>query len=74
MKTSEPKAKVEAALGLAAIRSLVEKLTGHKPAVSTVHRWYADGRLQSRRIGGRVYSTETAIRSMLEAETKGGRR
>ena len=74
MKAPEQKPNVEPALGLAAIRSLVQKFTGHKPAVSTVHRWYATGQLKYRFIGGRIYSTESAIRSMLESDAKGGRR
>jgi len=46
----------------------LRELTGHKPGKSTVWRWHLTGRLESRRIGGRIYSTESAIRRMIEAD------
>ena len=53
---------------------MVEKLTGLKPGRSTVWRWQTDGRLESKFIGGRLYSTESAIRRMLEADELCGRK
>jgi hypothetical protein len=58
----------EPALGMAAIAACIKKLTGHKPGRSTLWRRHLDGSLESRRIGGRIYSTESAIRRMLEAD------
>ena len=58
----------ERVLGMSAIAATIEKHTGHKPGRSTVWRWHLTGRLESRRIGGRVYTTESAIRRMLAAD------
>jgi hypothetical protein len=58
----------EPALGMGDIARRLRELTGHKPGKSTVWRWHLTGRLESRRIGGRIYSTESAIRRMIEAD------
>lgn len=55
-------------LGMKAIAQTIHALTGHKPGRSTLWRWHLSGRLASRRIGGRLYSTERAIREMLAAD------
>lgn len=68
MRQSETQGNAEHALGMAAIAACIEKHTGHKPGRSTLWRWHLTGRLESRRIGGRLYATEGAIRRMLEAD------
>ena len=60
-------------LGMGAIARLVYQLTGHKPGRSTVWRWHLTGRLQARRIGGRLYSTETMVSAMLAADEQRNR-
>ena len=60
-------------LGMGAIARLVYRLTGHKPGRSTVWRWHLTGRLQARRIGGRLYSTETMVSAMLAADEQRNR-
>jgi hypothetical protein len=68
MRQSESQGEAERVLGMAAIAACIEKHTGHKPGRSTLWRWHLTGRLGSRRIGGRLYATESAIRRMLEAD------
>ncbi|MEN9641787.1 MAG: hypothetical protein RIR77_976 [Planctomycetota bacterium] len=63
----------EQMLGMGAIARLVYQLTGHKPGRSTVWRWHLTGRLQARRIGGRLYSTETMVSAMLAADEQRNR-
>jgi hypothetical protein len=58
----------EPALGMGDIARCFRKLTGHEPGRSSVWRYCLTGRLESRRIGGRIYSTESAIRRMIEAD------
>ena len=58
----------EQLLGMAAIASRIHELMGHKPSRSTLWRWHLTGRLDAKRIGGRLYATETAIRAMLAAD------
>jgi hypothetical protein len=58
----------EQLLGMAAIASRIHELTGHKPSRSALWRWGLTGRLDAKRIGGRLYATETAIRAMLAAD------
>jgi hypothetical protein len=65
---SESNGNAEPALGMAAIAACIYKHTGHKPGRSTLWRWHLTGRLESRRVGGRLYATECAIRRMLEAD------
>lgn len=60
-------------LGMGAIARLVYQLTGHKPGRSTVWRWHLTGRLEARRIGGRLYSTETMVSAMLAADEQRNR-
>ena len=64
---------VERVLGMSAIAATIEKYTGHKPGRSTVWRWLLSGRMESRRIGGRIYATESAIREMLKADEERNR-
>jgi hypothetical protein len=63
----------EQMLGMGAIARLVYQLTGHKPGRSTVWRWHLTGRLEARRIGGRLYSTETMVSAMLAADEQRNR-
>jgi len=63
----------ERVLGMSQIASRIEALTGHRPSRSTLWRWHLKGRLLSRRIGGRLYATETAIRAMLDADERRNR-
>ena len=65
--------KAERALGMSAIAATIERYTGHKPGRSTVWRMHLTGRLESRRIGGRLYTTESAIRRMLAADEQRNR-
>ena len=65
---SESNGNAEHALGMAAIAACIEKHTGHKPGRSTLWRWHLTGRLKARRVGGRLYATESAIRRMIEQD------
>jgi hypothetical protein len=58
----------ERSLSAGEIATLVNFITGHKPSRSTLWRWHLTGRLETRRIGGRLYATESAIRRMLERD------
>ena len=58
----------ELMLGMGAIANRIRELTGHQPARSTLWRWHLAGRLKSRRIGSRLYATDSAIREMLAAD------
>jgi hypothetical protein len=58
----------EPLLGPAAATKLCFELTGHRPSRSTWWRWHLAQRLRARRIGGRLYTTESAIRAMLAAD------
>ncbi|MFO0963226.1 MAG: helix-turn-helix domain-containing protein [Phycisphaerales bacterium] len=58
----------EPAMGLGAAARRIHELTGYKPGRSTLWRWHLSGRLPARRLGGRLYFTESAIRAMLEAD------
>ena len=58
----------ERTLGMGAIAHYIERHTGHKPSRSTIWRWGLTGRLAYRRIGGRLFTTESAIRAMLAAD------
>jgi len=58
----------ERVFGMSQIASRIEALTGHRPSRSALWRWHLKGRLSSRRIGGRLYATEAAIRAMLDAD------
>ena len=63
----------ERTLGMGAIAHYIERHTGHKPSRSTIWRWGLTGRLAYRRIGGRLYATETAVRAMLAADEQRNR-
>jgi hypothetical protein len=63
----------EPLLGTGAITRLVRDLTGHRPSRSTLWRWYLTKRLETRRIGGRLYATESAVRRMLAADEQRNR-
>jgi hypothetical protein len=77
MKIEEKHA--ERLLGTGEITRLVQRFTGHSPSRSALWRWHLSGRLETTRIGGRLYATESAIRRMLERDamrnrgTAGGR-
>ena len=58
----------ERALGMGEVAALIQSITGRKPSRSTIWRWHLSGRLVSRRIGGRLYATEQAVRHMLAAD------
>lgn len=63
----------ERLLGMGEIAKLVQLITGHKPSRATGWRWHLDGRLETRRIGGRLYATESAVRRMLAADEQRNR-
>jgi len=54
-------------------RRLFRELTGHTPGLSTIHRWRLGGRLHAVMIGGRLFTTESAIRAMLAADEQRNR-
>ena len=63
----------ERLLGMGEIAKLVQQITGYKPSRATGWRWHLDGRLETRRIGGRLYATESAVRRMLAADEQRNR-
>jgi hypothetical protein len=63
----------ERLLGMAAIAKLVQLITGYKPSRASLWRWHLTGRLETRRIGGRLYATESAVRRMLAADEQRNR-
>ena len=63
----------EPLLSMGGIARRFSELTGHRPGRSTLWRWHFTGRLQARRIGGRLYATETAVRAMLAADEQRNR-
>ena len=65
--------EVEPQLGMGEITRLVSRITGHEPSRSSVWRWHLSGRLETTRIGGRLYATESAIRRMLAADEQRNR-
>jgi hypothetical protein len=65
--------EAEPMLGMAAIAKLVQLITGYKPSRGTLWRWHLTGRLETRRIGGRLYATESAVRRMLAADEQRNR-
>ena len=73
MVTQHEMGKSEHALGMSRIAARIEALTGHRPSRSALWRWHLKGRLASRRIGGRLYATEAAIREMLAADEQRNR-
>jgi hypothetical protein len=46
----------------------VQQLTGHRPHIATLFRWAYSGRLPTHRVGGRVFTTKTALRELLDAD------
>jgi hypothetical protein len=68
MSETQLHGNAEQLLGMAAIASRIYELMGHKPSRSTLWRWHLTGRLDAKRIGSRLYATETAIRAMLAAD------
>ena len=68
MSETQLHGNAEQLLGMAAIASRIHELMGHKPSRSALWRWGLTGRLDAKRIGGRLYATETAIRAMLAAD------
>ena len=73
MRQSETQGEAERVLGMASAIRYYEKQTGHKPGRSTWWRWLLTNRLESRRIGGRIYTTESAIRRMIVADEQRNR-
>lgn len=63
----------ERSLSAGEIATLVNLITGHKPSRSTLWRWHLTGRLETRRIGGRLYATESAVRRMLATDEQRNR-
>ena len=63
----------ERKLGMGEARRLFRELTGHTPGLSTIHRWRLGGRLHAVMIGGRLFTTESAIRAMLAADEQRNR-
>ena len=68
MSETQLHGNAEQLLGMAAIARRIHELMGHKPSRSTLWRWHLTGRLDAKRIGSRLYATETAIRAMLAAD------
>ena len=68
MSETQLHGNAEQLLGMAAIASRIYELMGHKPSRSTLWRWHLTGRLDAKRIGSRLYATETAIRAMLATD------
>lgn len=58
----------EQLLAPGAAQRLFLDLCGFKPSRSTYWRWLLTRRLESRRIGSRLFTTERAIRAMLAAD------
>lgn len=48
--------------------ALVHEWTGHRPHLATLFRWAWKGRLPTHRVGGRVFTTKSALRELLEAD------
>ena len=68
MDNQENKGAAEVRLRAAQIQNRIAELTGHKPSRTTLWRWHLENRLECSRIGGRIYSTDSAIREMLLAD------
>ena len=66
-------ASPEHTLGMGEVAKLVQSITGYKPSRATLWRWHLTGRLETRRIGGRIYATESAVRRMLERDEQANR-
>jgi hypothetical protein len=64
---------VEPLLAAGKTRRRFQEITGHTPGLSTLHRWRLRGRLRAVMIGGRFYTTESAIREMLAADEQRNR-
>ena len=73
MRQSETQGEAERKLGMGEARRLFRELTGHTPGLSTMHRWRLGGRLHAVMIGGRLFTTESAIRAMLAADEQRNR-
>jgi hypothetical protein len=65
---TENNGKAEPRLGMGAARRFIREITGHTPGLSTMHRWRLKQRLRAEMIGGRLFTTESAIREMLAAD------
>ena len=63
----------EVRLRAAQIQRRIAELTGHKPSRTTLWRWHLENRLECSRIGGRIYSTDSAIRAMILADEQRNR-
>ena len=63
----------EPLLGAGKARRRFREITGHTPGLSTLHRWRLKGRLRATMIGGRIFTTESAIREMLAADEQRNR-
>jgi len=63
----------EQLLAPGAAQRLFLDLCGFKPSRSTYWRWLLTRRLESRRIGSRLFTTERAIRAMLAADEQRNR-
>ncbi len=73
MHKTESNGKPEPLLGAGMTRRRFCELTGHTPGLSTMHRWRLKGRLHAVMIGGRFYTTESAILAMLAADEQRNR-
>ena len=72
--TSQSRAPIpERLLGMGEVAKLVQSITGYKPSRASFWRWHLTGRLETRRIGGRIYATESAVRRMLERDEQANR-
>jgi hypothetical protein len=73
MRQVETNGNAEPLLGAGKARRRFCEITGHTPGLSTLHRWRLKGRLRAVLIGGRIYTTESAIREMLAADEERNR-
>lgn len=61
---------VERLIGIPAATVAMERMAGIRPSRATMFRWALSGRLECTRIGGRLFTTEPALRAMLERDAR----
>jgi hypothetical protein len=64
----------EQLIKLSKVPEMVEKITGDRPHIATIHRWHIRGckgvKLQTAFAGGHRRTTETWVREFFEAVTQ----
>lgn len=63
---------VERLMGIPAATVALERIAGFRPSRATMFRWALSGRLKCTRIGGRLFTTESALRAMLAQDSLAG--